>query len=122
MLIVTKNDIILSLLLLYRRKEWNKWEFITNLSTVLCMYHVDLVLGDFNIDFLDNTDSEQLRVMMSSHNFHQVVTTPTFMSSGTLLDHVYLTSHLNNSLLTDHTVTSVYYSDHDSVQLFLNKC
>ena len=88
----------------------------------LCMYHVDLVLGDFNIDFLDNTDSEQLRVMMSSHNFHQVVTTPTFMSSGTLLDHVYLTSHLNNLLLTDHTVTSVYYSDHDSVQLFLNKC
>ena len=85
------------------------------------MYHVDLVLGDFNIDFLDNTDSEQLRVMMSSHNFHQVVTTPTFMSSGTLLGHVYLTSHLNNSLLTDHTVTSVYYSDHDSVQLFLNK-
>ena len=58
MLIVTKNDIMLSLLLLYRRKEWNKWEFITNLSTVLCMYHVDLVLGDFNIDFLDNTDSE----------------------------------------------------------------
>lgn len=52
---------------------------------------------------------------MTSFDYVQVVQTATFISAGSLLDHVYVkqTEHLS----TENTVVSVYYSDHDAVKI-----
>ncbi len=50
---------------------------------------------------------------MESLGYNQIVTEPTFLSSGSLLDHVYV---LPTSIqILQNSVVSVYYSDHDAV-------
>ena len=50
---------------------------------------------------------------MLSLEYIQIVTEPTFVSSGSLLDHVYVRS--TSVRIVENVVTSVYYSDHDAV-------
>ena len=54
---------------------------------------------------------------MESLNYNQIVTQPTFVSTGSLLDHMYVRPAsiriINNSVL------SVYYSDHDAAVTLL---
>ena len=53
-------------------------------------FNVSIVLGDFNVDILTNTNS-QLEVLMLRHGYSQLVHTPT-TDNGTLIDHVYCNS------------------------------
>ena len=75
-----------------------------------------MILGDFNINYLNEIHSQPLS-FMESLNYIQIVNEPTLVSAGTLLDHVYVIPTsigiLNNS------VVSVYYSDHDAVVTLL---
>ena len=75
---------------------------------------IDVVFGDFNINYMSSTQSKTLRSLMTSLNYSQIVTNPTFLSSGSLLDHVYV--RLTGINITV-SVINVYYSDHDAVQL-----
>ena len=60
--------------------------------------------------------------MMNAANYSQIVEDATFVSSGSLLDHVYVKQSLmNNFKNIKCEVKSVYYSDHDSVQICLSK-
>ena len=69
-----------------------------------------MVFGDFNINYFSQNHSNTL---MESLNYSQIVTEPTFVSAGTLLDHVYVKT---TSIQVNHcSVVSVYYSDHDAV-------
>lgn len=78
--------------------------FITELDHILCNHDIDVVLGDFNINYMNSDDCNPLKLMMQSLNFKQVVKETTFISSGILLDHI-----------------CVYYSDHDVIKISIQK-
>ena len=85
-------------------------------------HEIKIVLGDFNINFYDETVSQHLKQMMNAANYSQIVEGATFVSSGSLLDHVYVKqSLLDNFKGIKCEVKIVYYSDHDSVQICLSK-
>ena len=54
---------------------------------------------------------------MESLNYTQIVTKPMFISSGRLLDHVYVKS--TGFQIIDNYVVNVYYSDHDAVKIIV---
>ena len=60
------------------------------LQYVLTSFNIDVVLGNFNINYFSQTHSSTLRSLMESLNYSQIVTEPTFVSAGSLLDHVYV--------------------------------
>ena len=66
------------------------------------------IVGDINEDIALTSDSAAQHLKV--HGFIQMVTKPT-CNSGTLLDHVYVTSKV--AITTD--VNDCYYSDHDYV-------
>ena len=67
------------------------------------------IVGDINED-ITLTSDKQCCSTLKVHEFTQMVTKPT-CDSGTLLDHVYVTSKV--AITTD--VNDCYYSDHDYV-------
>ena len=93
-----------------------------NLENIVSTHVIKIVLGDFNINFYDQTYSQHLKQMMNLANYSQIVTYATFVSSGSLLDHVYIKqSLLGNFKDIKCGVKCVYYSDHDSVQICISK-
>ena len=73
---------------------------------------LDVVFGDFNINYFVDTEFEPLKLSMESAGFNQVVCCPTFIS-GSLLDHVYLKATRISADIIEHTIINVYYSDHE---------
>ena len=77
-------------LLLYRKHHTNVNNFIQNLRNILNKVSVDVVLGDFNVNYFSDKDSAELKsASEESLDFQQVVKKPTFIS-GSLLGHVYV--------------------------------
>ncbi len=72
-----------------------------------------MVLGDFNINYFNRSHSQPLISLMESLNYTQIVTEPTFVSSGSLLDHVYVNP--TSIRILNNSIVSVYYSNHDAV-------
>ena len=111
-LVDTKLQESQALLLLYRKNNFNVSQYLEALEYVINSSKIDMILGNFNINYLHEICSQPLS-FMESLNYTQIVTEPTFVSAGTLLDHVYVRPTfiriLNNS------VVSVYYSDHNAV-------
>lgn len=101
-------------LLLYRKQSLNSTQYIRCLTPVVNSSPIDVIFGDFNINYMNSTQAQMLKSLMKSLNFTQIVTTPTFISSGSLLDHVYI--RLTGINITV-SVMNVYYSDHDAIQL-----
>ena len=86
-------------------------------SDVLTTFNIDIILGDFNINFLHDDSIRPLESLVSSFGYSQIVQSPTFISAGSMADQVYIkTSHLD---IVQNSVLSVYYSDHDAVQASL---
>ena len=113
------NGVKHSYLVIYRKQSRTIPGFITELEHILCNHDIDVVLGDFNINYINSDDCNPLKSMMQSLNFEQVVKEPTFISSGTLLDHIYLKSSRFNVL--ENKVINVYYSDHDAIKISIQK-
>ena len=86
-------------------------------------YRIDMIFGDFNINCHNESDSEQLRQIMDNFGYIQIVKNATFVSAGSLLDHVYVRSDLLNARMSKIccNLKSVYYSDHDAVQICFEK-
>ena len=103
-------------LLLYRKNNSNDPQYMEVLQYVISSSNVDMITGDFNINYVNEIHSQPL-LFMGSLNYTQIVTEPTFVSASSLLHHMYVrptsTRILNNS------VVSVYYSDHDAVVTLL---
>ena len=79
------------------------------LQYILTSCNTDVVFGNFNINYFSQNLSNTLSSLMESLNYSQIVTEPTFVSAGTLLDHVHVQTtsiQVNNC-----SVVSVYYSD-----------
>ncbi|XP_044169485.1 uncharacterized protein LOC114973474 [Acropora millepora] len=118
-LLNSRNGVKLSFLVIYRKQSKTIPDFITELEHILYNNDIDVVLGDFNINYMNSDDCNPLKSMMQSLSFKQVVKKPTYISSGTLLDHIYLKSSRFNVL--ENKVINVYYSDHDAIKISIQK-
>ena len=49
-------------------------------------YKIDMIFGDFSINYHNESDSEQLRQIMDNFGCIQIVKNATFVSAGSLLD------------------------------------
>ena len=97
------------------------YNFVTILKSIIFSHEIDLILSDFNINFFNERDSYQLRQTMLRARYTQIVKDSTFVSAGSLLDHVYIReSSLGNFKNVKCEVKNVYYSDHDCVQICLS--
>ena len=113
------NGVKHSFLVIYRKQSRTIPGFITELEHILYNADIDVVLGDFNVNYMNSDDCNPLKSMMQSLNFEQVVKEPTFISSSTLLDHIYLKSSTFN--IPENKVINVYYSDHDAIKISIQK-
>ena len=104
-------------LLLYRKQASNILQYVDCLRYVFNSYKIDMILGDFNINYLNDNQVQPLKSLMESLNYTQIVTKPMFISSGRLLDHVYVKS--TGFQIIDNYVVNVYYSDHDAVKIIV---
>ena len=104
-----------TILLLYRKPSTNVLNYLGCLRNILITNSVDMILGDFNLNYFDEISMKPLKSLMDALNYTQMIQSPTFVSSGSLLDHIYLKSPLFN--IFHNSVVSVYYSDHDAVKL-----
>ena len=82
-------------------------------------YNIHIILGDFNINYLNDNQVQPHKSLMESFNFTQIVTKPTFISSGSLLDHVYVRS--TKFQIMENDVVNVY-SDHDAIKITVQYC
>ncbi|CAB4017810.1 Hypothetical predicted protein, partial [Paramuricea clavata] len=103
---------ILSCLLLYRKHGVNIQQFISCLDYIIRSCNFDLIFGDFNIDYFNEKTISSLKELTESLNYVQLVNKPTFVSSGSLLDHVYVKQSMSSKI--EANIVSVYYSDHEA--------
>ena len=75
----------ISFLLLYRKKPTNIHESINNLNDLLSVSSIDIIMGDFNINYFNDTIM-QLKELMNFYAYKQVVQSATFVPSGSSLD------------------------------------
>ena len=78
---------------------------------------VDIILGDFNMNYFNDSEVRKLKELMETLMFKQIVQTATFIS-GSLLDHVYVNPIVVANAHS--SVVSVYYSDHEAIKISLN--
>ena len=114
----TRENCEIRFLFLYRKQTSNVHNFVNYISDITNWYTIDVILGDFNINYFDEKESHNLRnILESTLGYQQVVSKPTFLS-GSLLDHVYIRSGKFKSV--DNIVIGVYYSDHDAVKILFH--
>ena len=77
-------------LLLYRKNNSNVPQYLEAMAYTLHSFEIDTVLGDFKMNYLSETQCQSLMSLMDSLGYIQIVTEPTFVSSGSLLDRVYV--------------------------------
>ena len=78
-----------------------------------------MILGDFNINYFNDNQVQPLKYLIESFNYSQIVTRPTFISSGILLDHVYVRPTVFE--IIENYVVNVYYSD-DAIKITVQYC
>lgn len=106
-----------TVLFLYRKNNSNITQYLSHLRNILGTHPIDIILGDFNINYLNDNSIRPLKSLMNSLGYSQFVQSPTFVSSGNILDQIYLKTTKFD--IIENTVTSVYYSDHDAVKISL---
>ena len=105
-----------TVLLLYRKNNTNIQQYVEHLRNILSCTDtpIDIIFGDFNINYFHEITITPLQSLMSSFDYSQVVQSPRFISAGSILDHVYLKSTCD---VVKQTNVSVYYSDHEAVKV-----
>ena len=71
---VTREN--LSFLLVYRKNRSNILEFVSGIEYLLRAEVIDIVMGDFNVNFFNSEDMEPLTLLMESLNYIQIVKKP----------------------------------------------
>ena len=103
-------------MLLYRSPSSSLARFFSRLKNLLSDRHIiDIVLGDFNIDILNNTNINLQNVLS---NYTLLVNEATHIS-GSLLDHVYVNNETLQNFSVDKNKISIYFSDHHLVKVKL---
>ena len=104
-----------TVLFLYRKNNSNIIQYVSHLRSILGTYSIDIILGDFNINYLNDDSIKPLKSLMTSLGYSQSLQSPTFILSGNILDQIYLKTTKFD--IIENTVLSVYYSDHDAVKI-----
>ena len=107
-----------TMLVLYRKNNSNISQYIQHLQDILNSYAIDIIIGDFNINFLNDDTVEPLNNLMNTLHYSQIVQVPTFVSAGSTLDQVYIKPTFH---IVKNSIVSVYYSDHEAVKISI-KC
>ena len=63
-----KEQLKLNILLLYRPKDMHPLLFRNSLENIMSTDEIEIILGDFSINFYDQTDSQHLRQIMDAAN------------------------------------------------------
>ena len=70
-------------ILLYRKHSSNMQQYVDKIKHILTHNSIDMVLSDFNINHLNNSESKVLKTLMEDKlQYSQIVKSPTFVSSG----------------------------------------
>ena len=109
------NSQRITFLLTYRKNNSNTTQYIEYIDNILRTNNIDIILGDFNINYFNEFSIIPLKHLMNTHGYIQIVEEATFISSGSLLDQVFVKQRLCNSV--QNKVIPVYYSDHDAVKI-----
>ena len=104
-----------SIALTYRCLNTQTSDFI-DCSNYVVSSSIDVLLGDFNIDALDEVAYRRLKDTLSSYNLK--VLEPTHLD-GALLDHVYLHKTFEHDKLVMSVVNNIYFSDHNAASVLL---
>ena len=73
-----------TILLLYRKPSTNVLNYLGCLRNILNTNSVDMILGDFNLNYFDESSMKPLKSLMDALNYTQMIQSPTFVSSGIL--------------------------------------
>ncbi|KAI8512099.1 hypothetical protein Bbelb_111990 [Branchiostoma belcheri] len=109
---VTKASTTVNIINIYRPPSLPEAVFIGKLQNLLHQLPwniMTVILGDFNFDLL-KCPPPQILPVMRQFGFSQQVQVPT-TDYGTLLDHVYVRGHGQDSVQV--SVQDTYYTDHD---------
>ena len=101
-------------MIIYRKQSLNITQYINSIKQTLNDNDINIIFGDFNINYLSDDEIKPLKSLMTSLDYKQVVQSPTFVSAGSLLDHVYVKGNFQTIQCS---VLAVYYSDHDGVKI-----
>ena len=117
---VNNSNYKITVLLLYRKHGSYLGNFVNRLYNIISVYSIDVIFGDFNINYFDDKQSQELkRILERVLGYKQIVTESTFVTGGSLLDHVYL--KFDKFEIVKNDIVSVYYSDHEAVKIFLKR-
>jgi len=111
------NFKVVNVLLLYRKQN-NPFNYFTAfLEYLIVSKDLHVILGDFNFNALAK-QTNQVQAMFSTHNFDQLVSSPTHIWGSSCLDQVYVKSEIIVNFKSIKTsVLSTHYSDHEAVRL-----
>jgi len=90
--------------------------FFENLSSLVHSYDIDILLGDFNIDYLDKNHRAVLWEILSDYDHVSFSEGGTHVD-GALLDHIYLKDECGYSCYSDFLIKCVYFSDHGAIKV-----
>ena len=69
----TKSLQTFKVLLLYRKNNSNIHQYINSFRQILATCPVDVILGDFNVDLFEDNQIRELKMLMNSFNFTQII-------------------------------------------------
>ena len=115
------NSEKLDIIAVYRSSDSsrsNMIDFLSEMRTLISTKNKTLILGDFNFNALCQDQNYILREL-ENWNFKQLVQTPTHIQ-GRVIDHCYIS---NNMPLGSISLAqkSVYYTDHDIIEVTINE-
>ena len=106
------------MLILYRKNGSSIPQYINHLEYILSTHQIDIIMGDFNINYLDNSNAKHLHQILKQLQYTQTVENPTFVTTGSLIDHIFIRNQILPASNT--SILSVYYSDHDAIKISLD--
>ena len=104
-------------MLVYKKQSLGVQEFSQIMQYLLAAYSVDIIGGDFNYDILKVTENK----LSGIFGDHVQIVNKAAHISGPLIDHVYVKKTLMEEFLINLTVENIYFSDHDTVRIVIDK-
>ena len=108
----------IDIVVIYRSQGGNHNDLKENLATLMSKDKPQLVIGDFNYCYLENS-SNSTKKYLQENAFNQLITEPTHIE-GNLLDHAHVRD-VQGMYNYSTEVHSKYYSDHKGLAIIVKK-
>ena len=105
----------ISIAVIYKQQNLQNGVFYTTLCNILTEHNIDILMGDFNFDALN--DQHNLPISIRD-KYKLIVNRPTHLSGG-LLDHVYIKDTFLDKITYQTLIQNIFFSDHDAVSFQL---